>query len=866
MKKTLLISLVLLMGLPCQAKHIIGGEMVYEYKGPGSTPNTSKYVITLKLFRDQHAPPDAAPMPLNVYIGIFSNDNLSQYPGAGRFFDVPRMDELPVTVNPFPVCIHNPPLLDYDVGLYVFTVDLPDNNKGYTATYQTCCRITPLTNVTSLTGNGTGSTYTCSIPPIHDNSPQFSTSIDAICGGKPFNLQFNAKDIDGDSLVYVFANAYNGGNFQNSANKNPSPPPYRSVPYSAGFTPESPLGNEATIDPHTGIISGIAPDVGRYVVGVGVFSYRNGVLINQHTKDFIVNVTDCDFAGAKLNPKPVSCDGFSVSFTNDDFSPLNKTFYWEFGDSASANMDTSTMQSPTHIYTDTGIYVYKLVVNRGDQCSDSATQIVKVYPGFFPDFAINGKCKNAPIQFTDKSKTNYGIVNTWRWQFGDPLSPSDTSLLQNPVYTYANTGSFPVELSITSSKGCNKTITDTITIIDKPEFSITNDTLICNIDTLQLTANGIGTVLWTPNYNINNQSSFTPLVSPKVPTTYFATLIERPGCTATDSVRVNVVSSVALNAGNDTTICLTDTTRLNPIGNGLHYVWTPASTLNSGTDKNPLAIPVTDTKYHVVASIGKCNAADDVTIRIVPYPKANAGKDTSICFPNSYQLVASGGSIYLWSPTAFLNNVNIPNPVTTPSQSIRYVVKVNDVLGCPKPSYDTVIIKVEKVIADAGPRDTIIVVNQPLQLNGSGDAESFVWSPPTGLSDPFIPNPVAILSNNQQYILKLTSGSGCTSSDTIDVIVYKVKPGIFVPNSFTPNGDGINDVFRPILIGMKKLNYFKVYNRGGELIFSTNIQNNGWDGTFKGAAQDASVYVWIVEGIDYQGKTIFEKGSVTLIR
>lgn len=87
-----------------------------------------------------------------------------------------------------------------------------------------------------------------------------------------------------------------------------------------------------------------------------------------------------------------------------------------------------------------------------------------------------------------------------------------------------------------------------------------------------------------------------------------------------------------------------------------------------------------------------------------------------------------------------------------------------------------------------------------------------------------------------------------------------------MPNSFTPNGDGINDVFRPILIGMKKLNYFKVYNRGGELIFSTNIQNNGWDGTFKGAAQDASVYVWIVEGIDYQGKTIFEKGSVTLIR
>ncbi|MDP4283049.1 MAG: PKD domain-containing protein [Bacteroidota bacterium] len=866
MKKTLLISLILLIMHPCQAKHIIGGEMIYQYIGPGSSPNTSQYLITLKLFRDNNAPPDAAPMPGNVYIGIFNNDNSNQYPNAGGYYDVTKNSEQPVTVNPFPVCIHNPPALSYNVGLYSFTVDLPKNNTGYTASFQTCCRISPLTNVSTQGGNGTGSTYTCSIPGIHDNSPQFSTSIDAICGNKPFHLQFNATDADGDSLVYVFAQAYDGGKFQNSGNGNPAPPPYNSVPYMGGVTYQFPLGSQATIDPQTGIISGIAPDVGRYVVGVGVASYRNGVLINVHTKDFIVNVTDCDFAGAKLDPKPVSCDGFTVSFSNEDFSPLNKSFYWDFGDAASGTSDTSTMQSPTHVYSDTGTYVYKLVVNRGDQCSDSATQIVKVYPGFFPDFAIGGKCINSPIQFTDKSKTNYGLVNTWSWNFGDPLSDGDTSHLQNPTYTFSNTGSYPVQLSITSTKGCNKSITDTITIIEKPQFSVTNDTLICNIDTLQLTANGIGTVSWTPNYNINNQNSFTPLVSPKVPTTYFATLFESPGCIATDSVHVDVVSNVSLNAGNDTTICLTDTVRINTTSNGLHYLWTPANTLISDTAKNPLAIPQSNTAYHVVASIGKCSTSDDITLRIVPYPKANSGKDTSICFPDSYQLVASGGSIYLWSPAAFLNNTNIANPVTTPAESIRYVVKVNDVLGCPKSTYDTVVITVEKVIADAGPRDTIIVVNQPLQLNGTGAAESFTWSPPKGLSNPYIPNPVATLSDNQQYVLKLTSSAGCTDSDTIDVIVYKVKPGIFVPNSFTPNGDGLNDVFRPILIGMKQLNYFKVYNRGGQLIFSTNIQNKGWDGTFKGSAQDAAVYVWMVQGIDYQGKTIFEKGSVTLIR
>ena len=856
----------MLTAIPCQAKHIIGGEMIYQYLGKGTAANTSKYVITLKLFRDQNAPPDAAAMPENVFIGIFNNDDGKQFHGPNPWYDVPKQSEVPVIVNPFPPCIQNAPSLSYHAGLYIVTVDLPDNKTGYTASYQTCCRISPLTNANTFGGTGTGSTYTCIIPPVNDNAPEFSTSIDAICGGKPFTLQFSATDADQDSLSYAFAEAYDGGSFINSGNSNPAPPPYSSVPYYNGYSYTKPLGDEATIDPKTGIISGIAPEIGRYVVGVVVSSYRNGVLINGHRKDFIVNVTNCDFAGAKLDPKPVSCDGFNVSFSNDDFSPLNKSFYWSFGDPGTGTADTSTLANPVHVYSDTGVYVYKLVVNRGQDCSDSATQIIKVYPGFFPDFTIDGKCKNSPISFIDRSTTNYGVVNSWTWNFGDPIPTDDTSHLKNPSYTYENGGSYPVLLSITSSKGCNKSFKDTITILEKPVFNITNDTLICNVDALQLTASGQGTVTWTPNYNINNLNSFSPIVTPKVPTTYFATLFESPGCTATDSVKVDVVSFVSLRVGNDTTLCLTDTMQINTFSNALKYVWTPASTLSSDTAKSPFATPLENTRYHVVASIGKCDASDDINVRVVPYPAANAGNDTSVCFPQSVQLIASGGSIYLWSPPAFLDNPAVFNPVATPVESIRYVVQVNDVLGCPKAVYDTIVINVDKPVADAGPRDTIIVVNQPLQLNGTGAAESFSWTPPTGLSNSNIPNPVALLSENQQYILNIISGAGCSSSDTINIIVYKVKPGIFVPNSFTPNGDGLNDVFRPVLIGMKSLHFFKVYNRAGQLIFSTTVKNQGWDGTFKGSDQHSNVFVWTVEGEDYLGKTVFEKGSVTLIR
>ncbi|MEP7253443.1 MAG: PKD domain-containing protein, partial [Ginsengibacter sp.] len=737
--------------LPCKAAHIIGGEMIYEYKGPGSAPNTNKYIITLKLFRDQLT--TGAAMPTDVAIGIFNNDNGSQIPGPDPmylYFDVPKNNEQAVTVNPFPSCITNPPLLNYHVGIFILSVDLPVNLKGYTATYQTCCRIISLVNVFNSMGlGGTGSTYSCLIPPIIDKSPQFNTSIDAICRKKPFTLKFNAIDPDNDSLVYSFAAANNGGAAQNSGNINPAGPPYGSVRYINGNTYLTPLGDQAIIDPKTGIISGIAPDVGRYVVCVSVDSYKNGVFVGSHLKDFIVNVTDCDFAGAELNPKGVSCDGFNVSFRNNNNSPLNKTFYWTFGDPASGAADTSTLSQPVHVYTDTGVYVYKLVINRGQQCSDSAIQIQKVYPGFFPAFNNIGRCINTNILFKDLTTTTYGVVDSWRWDFGDPLTAGDTATIKNPAYTYTNVGDYPVQLTVGNSKGCTKTMKDTITIVDKPTFKITNDTLICSIDTLQLMAsNAIGTIVWTPAYNINNQNSFNPLVSPKVTTIYGATLTETPGCTATQSVVVNVVDRVSLAMGNDSTICQTDSVQLNLTSNALHYLWTPTATLLNDTAKKPFAIPLSQTTFNVLASIGKCNTNGNITISVVPYPNANAGPDTTICFPGSAQLNATGGSSYTWSPAVFLDDPSIKTPISIPSQSISYTVRVTDVLGCPKPAFDTVLVSVEDIVADAGPRDTIVVVNQPLQLTGTG-AEAFKWSPSLGLNNPGIANPVATLSDNQ---------------------------------------------------------------------------------------------------------------------
>jgi gliding motility-associated-like protein len=598
---------------------------------------------------------------------------------------------------------------------------------------------------------------------------------------------------------------------------------------------------------------------------VGVITYRKGLRINVHRKDFIVTVAPCDFAGAQLNPSYTSCDGFTLTFNNLNSSPLNISFYWDFGDGTS-----STDAEPVHTYRDTGVYKMMLVVNRGSSCADSATSLVRVFPGYFPDFASTAPtCKGVPVQFSDQTRANYGVTNDWKWDFGLVNSSSDTSRLKNPTFAYPAAGTYNVILIVSSNKGCIDTFPRQIDIVDKAPFSVTNDTLICSADNLQLTATATnpGIVTWSPNYNINDIHSFTPLVSPKINTTYHVNFSDKYGCSASDSVVVKVVNFVSLSARSDTAICRTDSIRLTTFSDALMYTWTPSATLSSTTVQSPLAIPVADTtRYHVIGRIGSCTKEDDVVIRTSPYPTANAGKDTSVCYGFNASLHASGGSVYSWSPAFFLNSTSIANPVSqNPTTSIRYIVTVSDNKGCPKPVNDTVLVNVTHIIANAGPRDTSVVLTQPLQLQATGGT-NYQWTPSTWLTDPSIANPVSLPLENITYALRVSDAQGCFGLDTINVHVFKTTPMLFVPSAFTPNGDVLNDVFKPIAAGIRSLESFRVYNRWGQLMYSTTELGKGWDGRFGGNLQGTATYVWYAEATDYLGKKIFKKGSVVLIR
>ena len=98
------------------------------------------------------------------------------------------------------------------------------------------------------------------------------------------------------------------------------------------------------------------------------------------------------------------------------------------------------------------------------------------------------------------------------------------------------------------------------------------------------------------------------------------------------------------------------------------------------------------------------------------------------------------------------------------------------------------------------------------------------------------------------------------------VKIFKTNPQVFVPTAFTPDGDGRNDLFRPIAVGISRIEYFRVFNRWGQLVFSTTVNGKGWDGRIGGKEQGSGTFVWLVKGVDYTGKTFFAKGTVTLIR
>ncbi|MGG9964511.1 gliding motility-associated C-terminal domain-containing protein [Ferruginibacter sp. SUN106] len=504
---------------------------------------------------------------------------------------------------------------------------------------------------------------------------------------------------------------------------------------------------------------------------------------------------------------------------------------------------------------------YKQCDNPAIETEGSDTMIV--YKTFNPlsTDVTNAKCNgaNGTIMVTAPlgSNVEYSIDNGTSWQ-------------TNPVFNKP-AGTYTIIARLIGST-CNGTTTATIT--EPAALSAVSGALdaTCagNDGTISIVAAG-GTPAYT--YSIDNGLTYqsSNIFTVSAGNYNNIKIKDANGCIANSTATVILNDQMFLTLGNDTTICVGQSVTLAPQTNtGTDvFKWTPVTGLSAANIKNPVATPADTTHYILNASWGMCNRTDDIWIKILHKPVAFAGKDSSICYKTPAFLKGnatnlSGAVNYAWAPAANVTPANAANAIAKPDTTQLYTLTVTDNYGCNFTVTDDVLITMRPPVPAFAGNDTNAIYGIPHQLSGSG-GKFYLWSPSTPLNNAFAQKPLATLYNDTYFTLTVTDDIGCTNTDDVLIKVYK-GPTYYIPNAFSPNGDGMNDVFRPIPVGIAFTDYFNVYNRLGEMVFQSNQWLKGWDGTYKGKPAAAGTYVWLIKGMDKYGKVVEMKGTVILVR
>ncbi len=483
-----------LCSLSLSARHIIGGEVTYECLGVSTVdPTANTYFVTMKIFRDCDPTTGGAFFDDPAIIGIYRGSINDNYLEQTLFVNVLSITNI---IPDTPQCIQNVPYACVEEGIYTFTIDLPRlTNESYYIIYQRCCRNNSIINI--YNPEDIGATYYVELTPVAqaacNNTPVYNEFPPIIiCKGVPLVFDHSAIDMDGDQLVYSFCAPENGGGMGFSGDpceeivpNPPCGPPFIPVPFiQPQYSPGNPMGGnpQITINPVTGVIEGTPDKVGRFVVGVCVDEYRNGVKFSTVKRDFQFNVTDCDpTVLAQIDGGDTlffsqgayylsTCGGKELYIENKSID-INyiETFEWRFNLLGTPYFNNSDW-SPTINFPESGRYLGQLLLNPdAGICSDTANIIVDIYPEVFANFSfVYDTCVAGPVSFTDLSLSETGI-ETWQWQFG---VANGIASAQNPEFTYGIPGEFPVRLKVIDKNLCEDVINKTITYYPAPPYVI----------------------------------------------------------------------------------------------------------------------------------------------------------------------------------------------------------------------------------------------------------------------------------------------------------------------------------------------------------------------------------------------------------
>lgn len=457
-----------------------------------------------------------------------------------------------------------------------------------------------------------------------------------------------------------------------------------------------------------------------------------------------------------VNPLPIVDAGANVSICNGGTTTLNgsgaTTYSWSPGGTLSSTTVSNPTASPFVTTT------YTLVGTDANGCSSTDNVVVTVNPipiiNAGSDVSI---CGGASTTLTATGGSTY----SW-----SPAGSLSNAAISNPIATPASTTTYTV--IGTTAAGCSSTDVVTITVTPISVTASSASPTICFGENTTLTGSGGTTYSWTPSATLDNPTIANPVATPTATTTYTVVGTGGSGCTATAVVTVVVNPLPTVDAGAPTSICTGTTTVLNGSG-ATGYVWSPGATLSSTTVSNPTSSATTTTTYTMVGTDGNgCSSTDSVTITVNPLPTIDAGASLSICPGTSTTLNATGGTNYLWTPAASLDNAAISNPVATPSSATTYTVTGTDVNGCS--ATDTVTINVSGIVVTASASASTICNGASSTLNGTGGT-TYVWSPAGSLDNATISNPVATPTSTTTYTVIGTAGSGCSDTAFVTVTV-----------------------------------------------------------------------------------------------